>query len=470
MIAYTVLVLSLAAAPGLASSPTAAGSGPSSDAGATTLTLAQVRERSRRNAEVRRLELERMRAAEQVQLARAAIHPQLNLGAGANAQASQSQRLSLLSVDPSSPTGFSTRTVDTPPSSRSTFELSLRVSQLLYDGGRWWNQIALAGAQEEAAAGQASEQLLAAELEGIRRFYELYRAQEALLVLEETVKRSELQLERARAFFQAGRANKRESIDAEVNLGTDRIGVVRQRQRVISAQVDLAAWLGLPGEGALVAAAPNALDGPRSDSALTVSAALSEARARRPLLRALDSRLKGAERGVDVAGASFWPKVSVNAAAIRQAPSAPVFVGTLEQQNSVSAGATLEWNLFDGFATTARKREAGQVRDQAQVALEQGQREVMGEVRRTVEALATQHEVATIARANRSVAAAGLDLAEQRFLAGSGSTLEVRDAQLKMTQADLARVESAIDVEIARAAVERVTGSSPPSDTNGETR
>lgn len=462
MIAQSLLFWCLAAA------PAAQSASPAVAEGATALTLPQVRELSRRNAEVRRLELERMRAAEQVQLARAAIHPQVNLGAGANAVAAQSQRISILSVDPASPTGFSTRTVDTPPSQKSTFELSLRVSQLLYDGGKWWNQIALSGAQEEAAAGQATEQLLAAELEGVRRFYELYRAQEALRVLEETVKRSELQLERAKAFFQAGRANKRESIDAEVNLGTDRIAVVRQRQRVVSAQVDLAAWLGLPGEGALVASASIEVDGTKADAVPSVATALDEAKAKRPLLRALDSRLKSAELGVDVAGASFWPKVSLNAAASRQAPSGSVFVGSLEQQNSVSAGATLEWNLFDGFATTARKREAGQVRDQAQVALEQGRREVMGEVRRTVEALSSQQEVASIARGNRSVAAAGLDLAEQRFLAGSGSTLEVRDAQLKMTQADLARVESAIDVEIARAAVERVVGKGP--ETNGAKR
>ena len=42
--------------------------------------------------------------------------------------------------------------------------------------------------------------------------------------------------------------------------------------------------------------------------------------------------------------------------------------------------------------------------------------------------------------------------------AGAGSTLEVRDAQLSLTRAELSLLENRIDVEVARYALERAAG------------
>ena len=63
-----------------------------------------------------------------------------------------------------------------------------------------------------------------------------------------------------------------------------------------------------------------------------------------------------------------------------------------------------------------------------------------------------------LATANREAAALGLAIEEERFKAGAGSTLEVRDAQLKLTQAELSLLTNRIDVENARYALQRATG------------
>ena len=46
-----------------------------------------------------------------------------------------------------------------------------------------------------------------------------------------------------------------------------------------------------------------------------------------------------------------------------------------------------------------------------------------------------------------------LKLEEERYAAGAGTSLEVRNAQLKLTQAQLTQVQGRVDVEIARAAL-----------------
>ena len=77
---------------------------------------------------------------------------------------------------------------------------------------------------------------------------------------------------------------------------------------------------------------------------------------------------------------------------------------------------------------------------------------------RAVSALSIQLGVLEVAAQNRKLSASGLSLAEDRFAAGAGSTLDVRDAQLKLTQAELTVISGRIDIEITRAGVERVIG------------
>ncbi|HZA49820.1 MAG TPA: TolC family protein, partial [Myxococcaceae bacterium] len=86
-------------------------------------------------------------AAEQVRLSRADVLPRVSLGAGTFGV-------------------YDTRDL---PQTLGSFSLSATVSQLVYDGGRWWNQIAQSDALADAQADQAAEQRLASELEGVRR-------------------------------------------------------------------------------------------------------------------------------------------------------------------------------------------------------------------------------------------------------------------------------------------------------------
>ena len=65
---------------------------------------------------------------------------------------------------------------------------------------------------------------------------------------------------------------------------------------------------------------------------------------------------------------------------------------------------------------------------------------------------------------NREAAVQSLALADERFKAGAGSTLEVRDAQLKLTQAELALLGNRVDVEIARFALMRAMGTLSPGE------
>ncbi|MBL8917408.1 MAG: TolC family protein [Myxococcaceae bacterium] len=425
---------------------------------ASPLTLDEVRQASRQNLDAVRAELGVTRAGLDRADARSVIFPQVDLTASISETFAGAQRrfTTAPQLQPDGSLTFVQRPVDIPGFSQGNFQLGLQVSQLLYDGGRWWNQLARTGALEEAAKGQLLEQQASSELEAVRRFYELLRAQLALTVLEGTVKRSADLLERAKGLFEAGRAQKRDVLDAEVNLGNDRIAVIRQRQAIVAAQASLLQWLGQPPRE-LEAKAPAGFEEPSSNELIDARAMLERARRQRPLLQVLDAQGRGAKLAVELARADYFPRLAASANYNRTAPSAELFVDPT-RQHALTLGANLSWDLFSGLATdTQVSRARAQLteleRQQAQALIE-----LEGEIVRASGALAAQLEIATLAAKNRALADESFSAEEQRYAAGATTSLSVRDAQTRALLAQLTQLQTRVDVEIARAALERLAG------------
>lgn len=428
---------------------------------ATSLSLDQVRTLSRdQNSAALLAELASANAAQQLRSARSVIYPQLQVALSANGTFAGPQSYyssAIPSVGPNGAIAYAPGIVSVPSSSAAVYSAGLTLTQLLYDGGKWWNAIAQAGDQEQAAARQLAEQRNTSEYEGVRRFYELLRAQKTLATLEAAVQRSREQLARAQALYEAGRTPKSDVYAAQVNLGNDQISLVRQVGTAASAQADLAVWLGQPGAEELVAQEPPSW-GAAGEAIPGAAEAVAQARSHRPLLLALAEQEHAAQRGVTVAHAGFLPQLSVSGTVGRTGPSLdPVFTD-LRKQNYAQAGLWLQWNLFNGFATDAAQEQARIAQVQAQVNLAQASRDVEADVRRSLAALNADVKAAALAVSNRESAAAGLALAEERYHAGAGSQLEVQDAQLKLTQAELAGVSTRIDVAIAQANLGRALG------------
>ncbi len=427
----------------------------------TPITLQQVRELSRRNTPALLSQLDYRRAVEQTRISRSAIFPQLTAGADVSEIYSGQQRVTtqfpVLDAN-NQPTGdFALITRNQAATQQGRHDASITLTQLFFDGGKWWSQIAQSGAQEDAAAGQFLEQQMTSELEGVRRFYVLYGAQRALDVFLDTVKRSKDLLDRARALYEAGRGTKSDAIQAQVNLGNDQIAAVKQRATIASAQSDLAVWLAFPGSEDLVAQDPGTINGqPGPTPAL--EDVEQAARERRPLLKALTKQIGAAQAATRVANGAFWPRIFGQATYLRSGSSLdPVFTD-IRLQNQWTLALGLRWELFTGFSTVAASAQAGYSEVTAKLNYEDAQRQIQGDLRRNLRNVEVQTEAAKIATVNRSAASDGLVLAQERFTAGLANTLEVRDAELKLTQAELSLLQTGIDLEVAREALWRTVG------------
>src|SRR6266851_3062187 len=261
----------------------------------------------------------------------------------------------------------------------------------------------------------------------------------------------------ANALYEAARSSKNDAVQAEINLGNDQISTVTQYSALASAQSDLATWIAHNGAEDLIAVEPAELEGDPL-TAPTLENSLQLARDNRPLLKALSSQVRAADLGVSVARAGYWPSLQAQLSYLRQGNTGNPFFTDRHLNNSFAMGLALRWNLFSGMATDAQVRGAMYNRSTAQLNLEQSTHDVEADVRRTLRSLESSLRATRFARANLRAANYGSTLAQDRFKAGAGSTLEVRDAQLKLAQAELTLIQNRVNVEVARANLERAIG------------
>ncbi|RYZ36570.1 MAG: TolC family protein [Myxococcaceae bacterium] len=426
----------------------------------TPITLEETRALGRKNVQALQAVLDVQVAQQDERVARSSLLPQVqfNIGPSLNYLGRRRQVVTI----PISDTEVLTREVESSSNTADSYFASLGLSQVVYNRGLW-KQLEQAGVNVDAVKNQSLEEADTSELEAIRRFFALFLSQANLEVLKATAARSEEQLERARALFQAGRVGKTEEIAAEVNLGNDRINIVQRQNQLVADQVQLAVWLARPGTEALQAVDPGVfLTEPAPAPPLADS--LKQAREHRALLRALVQRVRVAELQRAIVQGDYIPRVGLSAQYAHTSQDLGPFFSEARFGNTFNGGVTLTWDLFNGFVTDAQSARAQANIRKAELTFAQTARELEAEVRRAHQVLDGQLASSKLATTNRAAAAQGLSLAEERFRAGAGSTLEVRDAQLKLTQSELVLLQSRIDVEIARYALHRATGLLNPGD------
>jgi len=340
----------------------------------------------------------------------------------------------------------------------------IAATQNLFDGGKWWLAIARGHTDREAAEAQLAEARLAAHGAVAHLFFELVRAQRALEILQVNVQRSQEQVDRAKALYEAGRGPKSDVFAAQVNLANDQIAVVRQQSALDQARDSLNITLGraarqpvAPQPGDL-AATPNPIDASQADL---------EALHARPGLRALRKQVQSAEQGQGIARGDYYPSLNAQLSLAGSPGSLSLGSGGLGSSTvansppvdlTAQGSLNLRWNLFAGRTTDVAVQKAELAASTARVQLLKSEREVEAQTEKAVRTLAEDLQALAIAKLAQSAAGQGLALAEERFRAGAASNLEVRDAQLKLTQAELTLVSTQIDLHLADIDVRAATG------------
>ncbi|HUA15391.1 MAG TPA: TolC family protein [Verrucomicrobiae bacterium] len=323
------------------------------------------------------------------------------------------------------------------------------VSQLLTDFGRTTNLIAsanLAAKAENQNAVATKEQILLAVDES---FYNALQTQAVLTVAEQTVKDRQTVADQVGALYRSKLKSELDFSFANVNLAQARLLLLDAENNVNASQASLSAVLGFQNLQNFQLAEDTSPLTPPSDN---VDDLISTAFNMRPEILALEFESESAERFRRAERDLFFPDIRALGA-----------IGDTPVRNPIisnwygAVGVNVDIPVFNGFLFNARAREAAIRAQAAQERLRDIRDRISRDVRTSWLNAKTSYERLAVTQQLLDQANLALNLAQERYKLGLGSIVELSEAQLQQTQAQIANVEAGYDYRLAVAVLQYQT-------------
>ncbi len=336
----------------------------------------------------------------------------------------------------------------------------VQVVQSIYEGGKLITAFKAAGATKKQALAQyqtaVADTLLAMRL----AYYDVLLAAQQITVNEASVVLLQQELDDQQRRYAAGTVPKLNVLRAEVALANQRPALIQAQNDYRIAKNNLSVLLGynLPREvwedvplnlTDTLDAAPYQVDLP---------AAIQQALARRPELVALRQSAELQRLNVINAKAGYKPTLQVFAGYDWYNAQFTEPVELTHDINGWNVGGQLSWSIFDGLLTHGKVVQAKANYDKSRTDLDDRARQVELEVRTSYSDFIKAREVLESQIKVQEEAEEALREAKARADAGTGTQLDVLDAQTSLTQARTTQIQGLHDYDAARARLERAMG------------
>ncbi|MGH7727916.1 MAG: TolC family protein [Vulcanimicrobiaceae bacterium] len=231
-------------------------------------------------------------------------------------------------------------------------DLSLQLSQLIFDGGRLAASVKAAERTESSFADTYRRDLQTESFNVATAYYNYLAALRTTQVDLEIVREDEVQVKLVQAQIEAGTVAKSELATAQLPLAQAKVAVVRAQAAQLAAQATLANAMGLDANVYIVPVddSPVFTNTPLSSIAIpTYDAAQTRALALRPDYDNAVQLVEAAKYSLKSAGLAYFPTLSASANATDSStdPSGGSF------RNGQTLGVDLSIPIYDGGARAA---------------------------------------------------------------------------------------------------------------------
>jgi outer membrane protein len=323
----------------------------------------------------------------------------------------------------------------TSTSQLQTWQVTLTVSQLVYDGGATIASRRAARINEDQAYYTLRDTIDTVVQTVRTQFYQILLNKALVQVQEESVNLLQSQLADQQSRYEAGTVPQFNVLQAEGTLENQIPQLIAAQNNYYIAQVTLARTLGLPATRQYTTENPLPVVGELTYEPIKydLASALIAARANRPFLKAQRSAILANVENITVQAAGYKPTITAN-------------VGWEQRNNPITSdiGNTLQgwflgfqgnWNIFDGFLTYGKVKQARAQLEQSKVTYDDSVRQVELQVATAVSNLRQAALTVDSSKTSVNVNLEALRLADERLAAGTGTQLDVLNAQQQLTTA-----------------------------------
>jgi outer membrane protein len=325
----------------------------------------------------------------------------------------------------------------------------LSIGQMITDFGRTNNLIGMARLQAQAQD-QATEDTRARILLATSRaYFGLLRAQAVMKVADQTVAARQLVVDQVTALAESKLKSTLDVSFAQVNLSDAKLLQVQAQNDVKAAEADLATAMGLPGQAGFILT-DEPMPPPLPDR---VNDLLQQALQDRPDLK--DLRL---EQSADVRFAKaehdlYYPSIGI----VGTAGFVPSGYATIPGRYG-AVGVNVTIPVFNGGLFKARQTEAELKSKAAAQNVSDLENRVTRDVRVAYLNATTALDRLSLTQQLLQQAQLAMELSQSRYDLGLGSIVELSQAQLNVTSAQIANATAQYDYQTQRVIVDYQIG------------
>jgi outer membrane protein len=340
----------------------------------------------------------------------------------------------------------------------------ISVSQLITDFGHTSDLIESSKLELEAQKARGNLTRETVLLDATRAYYNLLRAQEMLRVAQTTLKTRHTFLEQITSLKNAKLKSNLDLSIANQLVGEASLLLLKAKSGIDDAQAMLSEALGYSESRPFTLANDTKVTPPPSD----LEALVSHAMDKNPELASLRAERIAARKRAEAEGEAQYPTIS----ALGYAGDTPIHEASQPiQPHSLVGGINVSIPFYTGGRLSAQEREASYKADIADQDLITLKNQLLRDIRIALGNAQTTYQNITVTQELVKNSNEALDLTQERYTIGSSSIVDLSQAQLAQTQAQIERANATYEYLINRALLDYKIGNGidatvqKPSDT-----
>jgi outer membrane protein len=327
------------------------------------------------------------------------------------------------------------------------YQSSFNLNGTLFDFGKTSSQVDVQSFGADAARADLENTTSQVVLGVKQAYYGILQSMQGRDAYAQEVEQFRQHLDQAKRFYEVGIKPKIDVTKAEVDLSQAKLNLLKADNALRIARISLNNAMGVPDSPAYEVKEDLAYE----DYPIDLATALKRGYAARPDLISATAKREAAERSIDLARTGYYPVLSGNAGYGWTGQDFP-----LDKQWMV--GAALNFPLFNGFLTRSQVEEARANLEVARANEDNIRQGIRFDVEQAYYNLKDAREGIVLAEVSVGQAKENRDLAQGRYAAGVGNSIEVTDALTLEIDSKNAYINSLYYYRLAIANLEKAMG------------
>lgn len=284
-------------------------------------------------------------------------------------------------------------------------------------------------------------------------YFDLVQQQQQLSALDSTLVISNQRVSLAQNRFTIGKASRLEVLNAQVDINTDKVSLLRQKEMYANAKVLLNQILARDLTADFKVAEVFTMEKQLDFTELKVLAEKQN-----PEVEALIINKRIAELELKKIKSGRYPTVKVNTGYNFTDTQSSLGFTTQSAARGLNYGFSASLNLFDGFAQKRNEKIAALQIDNSSIQIEQQSLALHAQLATAYQTYTTNLELIQLEEKNEAIAKQNLDITLDKFRIGTITTLEFRTAQLNYVNATVRYSNSQFQAKLSEIALRELAG------------